>query len=170
LTGMEKKHRGDGGSWGFTLMEMLAVIVVLVILAAGMMTGLSVATRAYRKSVFASDSEVLQSTLNTALGDILRYAAYERTDDDGMVRFSNEFYQVTSDGYFVLSEGRLYIETGGSAGRIRVINSGAYTDLVISAMTVMYDTIGQNYSGQYTIASSDGTLTKDCTFSYRTLR
>ena len=162
--------RKRGASLGFTLMEMLAVVVVLVILAAGMTTGLSTATRAYRKSLFVSDSEVLKSTLNTALGDILRYALYEQTGENGIVYFSNEHYQVSSGGHFVLSEGKLHIETG-SGDRIRVINSGAYTGLVISTMTVAYDPYSQVYLGQYTITSQDGALTtQDCVFTYRTLR
>lgn len=59
---------------GFSLIEMLAAVAILVILVVGMESGLNAGTKAYSDSLFESNSGALSGILNTALGDILRYS------------------------------------------------------------------------------------------------
>lgn len=156
---------------GFTLMEMIVAIAILVLISAAMTSGLAVATRSYRDSVFQSDSEVLCDTLNTALSDVLRYAVYTGLAPDGAVLFSNDQYNILSGGHFVNQDGRVCIDTGGGMSQqLLVINTGSYAGLQVTGFTLRYDVSGNSYSGEYVIGTEDGTMTKNCTFVYRSLR
>lgn len=155
---------------GFTLMEMTVAVAVLVLLATAMTSGLVVSTRTYRESVFISNSEILYDTLNTALSDVLRYAAHTK-DEDGIVYFSNDQYNILSGGHFVNEEGRVYIDTGAETSEmLLILNSGAYTELQVTEFSMAYDAGTHTYSGAYKISSEDGLMIKDCTFAFRSLR
>ena len=59
---------------GFSLIEMLLAIAVLVLLIVGMQSGLDAGVHAYGESMFESNSAALAGILNSAIGDVLRYA------------------------------------------------------------------------------------------------
>lgn len=156
---------------GFTLMEMIVAIAILVLISTAMTSGLAVATRSYRDSVFHSDSEVLCDTLNTALSDVLRYAVFTGSAPDGTLLFANDQYNILSGGHFVNQDGRVYIDTGGDMSeQVLVINTGSYVGLQVTGFILRYDAAVNTYSGEYVIGTQDGTMTKNCTFVYRSLR
>ena len=165
---MKKLIAKTSGQSGLTLIEMVAAIAVLALLASAMTSGLAVSTRSYRESVFVSDSETLCDTISIALSDILRYAAYESTDASGIVFFANEEYSIPSSGRLMNENGRIYIASDGNQRLI--VNSGAYTSLDVQDFTMQYDEDTNTYSGTYTVASKDGAMTKACEFAYRSLR
>ncbi len=68
-----KKSKG-----GFTLVEMLASILIMVLLVMGMGVGMDAGSRIYRDATFESDSATLAGILNSNLGDILRYSIQVR--------------------------------------------------------------------------------------------
>lgn len=59
---------------GFTLVEMLVALAIVVMLSLMMSVGASVGAKVQRESTFVAESDVLSSTINTALGDVLRYS------------------------------------------------------------------------------------------------
>ena len=61
-------------SKGFTLVEMLACVVTLILLGLTGSVALNMATQSYWASVFESDSQLLESTIDLYIGDILRYS------------------------------------------------------------------------------------------------
>ena len=69
---------------GLTLVELLAAIMILALIGVGMATGMTAATQTYERSVFSSETLVLQDTINTTLGEYLRYASGV-VDDSGAV-------------------------------------------------------------------------------------
>ena len=71
LKAMGKKLKSNRG---FTLVEMLTALAIVVMMSLMMSVGASVGTAVQRESTFVAESDVLASTVNTALGDVLRYA------------------------------------------------------------------------------------------------
>ena len=71
LKTMRKKLKSKRG---FTLVELLASLMIVVLLSIMMSIGASVGMSVQRESTFVAQSDVLASTINTALGDVLRYS------------------------------------------------------------------------------------------------
>lgn len=176
---------------GFTLIEMLVTIVILVIMVVAIGDGMSAATRIYKESVFFSNSSSLASMLNTTFEDLFRYSEqiylrneggdYVSSDghvisgtsvtDTPAVLFSNAEYGA-QNAYVYLSE-----EAGTSPVRIRnvfggqvrdLLNTGAYPKLMITNLQITYD--GPVYTIAYVIQSTeDAALTKSVEMKVRLL-
>lgn len=153
---------------GFTLVETLMAALILALLTGVIATGTSVGVRIYGESLFVSESGLLASTVDTALGDILRYA---RSDGGGTIE--NPDYGIYG-GHFAVPEtgehaGRILIaprETG-DAENLVLISDGAYTNLRVRDFDLTYDE--GVFSGGYTISDLAGTRTREITFAFRSL-
>jgi len=152
---------------GFTLVEMLAVVLILVILTMGMGKTMDAGVRIYRDATFESDSATLSGILNTALGDILRYSTEIRIneataanpnapggfrdatgtillkEDVGFV-FTNYEYGIR-DAYFYTqifadstSKGALQMRNLKNADIVELVNTGAYPDLAVTNFVITY--------------------------------
>lgn len=135
---------------GFTLVESLAALMVLVLLVVGMDSGMKAATRAYTQSIFESNSAALSGILNTAMGDILRYSEDVTTEstenltvpaDPGFV-FTNYEYGV-KNAYLqpAPQENRVVLkvislEAGTPA--VELVNTGAYPRLTLKDFRISY--------------------------------
>ena len=64
---MKKLHRRINTAFGFTLVETLLAIMILLMVSAVVATGIPAAKNAYEKVVLASDAEVLLSTTISTL-------------------------------------------------------------------------------------------------------
>ncbi len=111
---------------GFTLLEMLVALAIVVMLSLMMSVGSSVGAQVQRESTFVAQSDILASTINTALGDVLRYSDVTLVDElaDGTEPSPNEAYKyesiltneagqqllINNDGYGV-SGGALVLDT-----------------------------------------------------------
>lgn len=78
LKDMRKKLKSKRG---FTLVEMLAALLVVVMMSLMMSVGASVGAQVQREATFVAESDILASTLNTAVGDMLRYSVIKPVDD-----------------------------------------------------------------------------------------
>lgn len=175
---------------GFTMVEMLASLLILALMAAGMSGGMSAALNVYQDSVFESDSTSMAATVNTALEDLLRYSermklaadqsgGHFRTlsgltlpagEEAGAVNFvfTNLEYALV-DAYFFTPtndqgepSGVIQLKTLGDDTPRDLLNKGAYPNLEISNLNVKYDTDNQVYLISYKIYSTlDTELTKD---------
>lgn len=77
---MRRKLKDTGG---FTLVEMLCAVAILVMLCLLMSTGISMAVKSYRDITAESETELLVSTITDALADKLRYCMVtEKTKTD----------------------------------------------------------------------------------------
>lgn len=148
---------------GFSLIEMLVALLIMVFLIMGMGVGMDTGSRIYRDASFESDSATLAGILNTSLGDILRYSidVKENTEDpatalkdvSGTVYTKEEVpFVFTSldygiqDAYFHIP---LNVADGTSSGvlqmknlrtniAVELVNSGAYPDLLVSEFNISY--------------------------------
>ena len=87
---------------GFTLVETVVVTLIVAMLSALLVTGIDTAIRIRSNELFASESELLASTLNTALGDVLHYSSYDG-DEAGVPTFTNPGYGIFS-GYLLVED------------------------------------------------------------------
>lgn len=102
---------------GFTLVEMLAAVVILVLLGLILNTGLQTAVDSYRTMIAQSETELLLSTLVHAVADELRYAEDATDAGGGIVTYTSASYgenttldigsngQVTASGQRLLPDG-----------------------------------------------------------------
>lgn len=73
-----KRNRNNAG---FSLIEMLCALVIVVLLVMGIGVGMDAGTKIYKEATFESESATLAGILNTALGDVLRYSIDVRDED-----------------------------------------------------------------------------------------
>lgn len=163
---------------GFTLVEMLACVVTLLLIGMIVSTGMNLATMSLRETTFESDSQMLESTLNMYIGDILRHATDVKEDATG-VHFTNDAYYI-DEGSFNIDLSKSEISGAGyltctstlddSEYGIMVATEGAYAGcLYIKDFTLNYDENKKVFSGSYVIVSSATTTTKTCEFSFRSI-
>lgn len=157
---------------GFTLVESLAAVLALMLLAAILAVCLFAATQVFKKSVFVSESEILAASLNTEFSNILRYSKGD-IDDEGAVRFSNASY-MAEDAYFVVDD-YIYLHEDAIEGiqdatSVNLVNRGTYTSLVIKDFYLEYNTVTHVFTGGYTIQMKDDpSLSKAVMFSFKSL-
>ena len=157
---------------GFSLIEMMATLVILVVLVVAMGTGMTSGMKIYKDATFEADSGSMSGIVNTSLGDILRYSENVRinegtisnpsagfVDSDGafITResvgfvFTNYEYGV-QNAYFHLSqggdeEGILQIRSLNNAREPELVNTGAYPDLMITDFEIIYVPRGLDSEG-----------------------
>ena len=150
-----KKLRSSGG---FTLIEVLASMLILTFLVIGMGPGMKTAMTVYQESTFQSSSTALIGTMNSTLGDVLRYAEDVTMDEDSEIfTFTNTDY-----GY----QNARFLEWADAAGpdEVTVIDhngneklllpEGAYPNMAIQAFDVDYDPTTGLFTVEYTIKST----------------
>ena len=161
---------------GFTFVEMLVCVITLLLIGMICSVGVSMASKSYQDSVFESDSQLLESTLNLYISDILRFATDVEVDASGKVtEITNDTYHM-KDGNIVLSERSG--QTGGffvllaneldTQGTLLISEASYGGELYIEAFELTYDENKAVFSGKYVI-KSDVALEKEkeCNFSYR---
>lgn len=148
---------------GFTLIEMLCTLLILVLLVIGIGAGMDSGMRIYRDATFEAESATLQGIVNTSLGDILRYSVnvrettptekLEQGNDVGIPHTSDptKYYVFTSvdygiqDAYFYIpphrsggNKGPVQMKNMRNANTVELVNTGAYPDLVISDFDIKF--------------------------------
>lgn len=163
---------------GFTLVEMLACVVTLVILCMIITTGSNLATMSMNESLFESESQMLESTLDLCIGDILRHATDIEVTAEG-ITFTNDAYYI-DEGSFAIDTsdsgmtGAGYLmctsKLDGTSKGLLVANKGIYVrNMYVKSFELSYDAQKQVFSGSYVIVSKITDTTKTCEFSYRTI-
>ncbi len=153
---------------GFSLMELLVTMLILLLLTAGIGYSMDVGSKIYRESVFESHSALLAETLNTSLNDILgnstkawvlEAAEKEKYPESVDFAFSNSDYGATN-AYLAVDEGRqiLKIFNPDSVEEKELVNTGTYPDLEIENFQIQFyprdtsKTGTQQYGGYFTIS------------------
>lgn len=134
-----KKLRGRKG---FTLVELLCVLAVLVLVSAGMLTGVLLGVRSYAKSVSYSEAQVLLQTLKTSVSDELRYAGVVRQEAGRPIGFfSQRFGQTAFSGFSQNQDGQVLL------GENKLLPAKAYPyGLRAQAELTAYDPDTRNFA------------------------
>ena len=172
---MRKKCKSQQG---FTLVEMLACVIVLILLGLLCSTGLNMAVSSYQRSAYESNSQMLEGTLDTYLSDILRHASgvTETIDYNGeeIISFTNKTYQIYGGRIDVLpkesANGGVFLiyKDNGDEPTLMLSNHVYGGDLYIESFTLEYDDVTKMFTGNYIIKSKILTdVKKECEFAYR---
>lgn len=164
---------------GFTFVETLVALLIVSLLSAVVLTGIRSAWSVHDDALFASESEILASTINTALGDVLHYSSYDLNGSvatSDIVRISNQNYGIlrgsieADDG-----NGKIYIKVSDdeNSSRLVLISDGAYTNIKVKDFKLLYMSHGQEpdipegtFYGSYTLEGADG-QTKKITYAFQ---
>jgi prepilin-type N-terminal cleavage/methylation domain-containing protein len=176
---MKKSRRNSG----FSLIELLCALLILVILVIGIGVSMDAGVGIYRDATFEAESATLAGILNTSLGDILRYSVdvRETTAEEKLEHGSDVEFVFTSldygiqDAYFYVpphesgkNMGPLQLKNTRNPNVVELVNTGAYPDLVITDFKITYTErynpgiAGGYFEISYTIYSeSDSTKTRE---------
>ena len=173
---------------GYTLTEAIVSVLIIALLAVAISSGLTVAMKVYKQSLFTSNSEILEDTINAALSDVLRFADVNDSDAAGSgsagstdgsggdavsadtVHFYNKQYTDSDEGYIAVSNGYICIfKDASDLDGALLVNTGAYDDIRASHFQMTYDSGTKTFTGSYELKNDDGSLVKDCGFTYRTV-
>ena len=160
--------RGRRASRGFTMVEMLAALLIVALLSGVVATGVGVAFNVQKQATFASQSAVLSDTINSALSEAY-HTGY--TDENGYHFIFQGARQDSSTGapevIFKTEGGKqvLYLTWNAGNKEARLLNAGAYADCEVTS-----GDFSAGSSGSYTITSTTGTsLSKEYRYFYRSL-
>lgn len=161
-------------SKGFSLLETLVALIIVLLVASCVTIGISASNRVYKRSLFVSETDITAATIDIALSDVLRYAYDVNIKDTNTVSFSNKNYSI-DDGHFVIKQGFLYINTTNDISDDVIgdhlkplVGGSTYTASKMTDFQLNYN--DGEFTGSYTLQSkmySD--LSKTFTFSFRTI-
>lgn len=164
---------------GLTLVEMLVCVITLLMVGAICATGTGISIKSYQESRFESNSQMLQSSIETVLSDILRYASNVTTTSEGVVdSFDNLDYGMIAGTVMISpseegsTEKRFVIERYAGASEMLMLSHNAYAgDLYVDDFKLEYNSGTNVFSGSYTIKSKtmSNDYVKHCSFYYRTI-
>ena len=161
---------------GFTLIEMLLCTVIIILVGIMCSTGVKMAVKSLDTTTFESNSQMLESTLDIYISDILRHSSNIATEDSN-ITFDNSAYYIKK-GYFKIKEvssGAGYLtcistKPDDSTIEMLVANEGVYADgLYVKDFSLTYDAVTGIFEGSYVIVNPTLTSSRNCTFKYRTI-
>ncbi|MBR5126811.1 MAG: type II secretion system protein [Roseburia sp.] len=161
---------------GFTLIEMLVCTVIMLLVGAMCGTGVKLAIKSLDATNFESSSQMLESTLDIYISDILRHAS-NVTDDGTKIIFDNSAYYIKRGSLKIdeVSNGIGYLvctSTKADETQIEMLvaNKGVYADaLYIKDFLLNYDATAGIFEGSYSIVNQSLGSSRNCTFKYRTI-
>ena len=118
---------------GLTMVELLCALAVLLLVAACMVVGVSLAVRSYDRSLASSEAQVLCATLQTTVSDELRYSGTLFYDQTGRLTgfFSQEHGgEDAKDGFQTDENGQILL------GGTKLLPKKAYPHGLRAAVTV----------------------------------
>ena len=124
---------------GFSLTEMLATVLIMSLVVASSVTGITAISSTYRKVLRQSNAEHLMTAVNTAMTGELSFAKYV---NEGITPVTDEatFYSATyRTCKYGVKDGKLIINST-TLGEKQIINDSTYPDgLAIKELKVNYD-------------------------------
>ncbi len=140
---MAREKRKDRYKSGFSFTETLVAVAILLLATSVVAAGSSTISHVYHQAVFAAQARTLESTIDGALSDPLRFMQYDETTGAYTLVYQSDYsadnmIDSTSAPALVAdpSSGQLYFEGKNAKGtdvKIKLLNSGAYGGCTISA-------------------------------------
>ncbi len=161
---------------GFTLAEMLICVVTLLLLAGICTAGTNIAMNSYNRSLFESHSQMLESTLDMYLGDIVRHSTLElettplANGNKKVISITNPTLGIYKGWIELSSDGRFYVyKTEVDTEGVQLLSEKVYTKaLKISNFELEYNEAGEYITGRFKVESTIVSgLAKECEFKYR---
>ena len=139
---------------GFSLTEMLATVLIMSLVVASSVTGITAISSTYRKVLRQSNAEHLMTAVNTAMTGELSFAKYV---NEGITPVTDEatFYSATyRTCKYGVKDGKLIINST-KLGEKQIINDSTYPDgLAIKELKVNYDDSTNKFTVDITIGDA----------------
>ena len=153
---------------GFSLLEMLVALAILVFIVMGIGVGMDAGVKIYKEAIFEADSGSMAGIINTNLGDILRYSSRVTVNNGSNLEDASGSFVAEQDVEFVFTSvdygiHDAYFDTaslldGTANGVLRItnlkkeksmdlVNTGAYPDLKIEDFEIHYFEPGKEVDG-----------------------
>ena len=156
---------------GFTAVEMLVVVLIVSLLTAGIITVSGAAVNVRSNELFASESEELAMTLNTALGDMLHYATGVATNGENQVVGLTNLNYGIKNGSFLLQNEQLYLNTTVATAEnnrtLPLVSAGTYTNMKLESFKITYSKTENLFEGSYEIKGPRDNQKKTIDFVFR---
>lgn len=151
---------------GYSLMETMTAVLILLLVTGGLATGMRLASRQYQRSLLSSQCRVLSSTLKSVLEDEL--ANTDRVElRSGRVYFSSKSYApagelcalapVDDQGHEA-TYGELALGTGSGTGFSgkKLVSSACYTGGMKVGGEITYNSLDGIFTVTLTVVDGDG--------------
>ena len=166
---------------GFTLVETLVTLIVVLIFMGAVTVGINMAFKSYSAILFESNSETVAATLSSELNNILRHATDVQAGGDGAVTgFTNQHtVDLTQDGKtksyyeYDIHGGTVavkeidgakvlaYTRYAGDSSPTPLVSSGYLKNISVSAFSLTYDADACVFTYSYTLTSGSRSRTYD---------
>lgn len=121
------RGRSARAEQGFTLVEMLAAAIVLVLMCGMVTTGVIAAQNLYQREQFSSQAQILSDTIDSALSDPFRFMTSTTNsagDEVDTITFNGQEISAAGGITLVVKDGMLYLH--GDQGDFKLLNASAY--------------------------------------------
>lgn len=135
-------------SKGFSLIELLAAILILSLVSGGLVTGVMLSNKQYKSSIRQSEASELYNTISSLLNYELKLTNEVKLDGNNLVAFKSISYQIDESSLcniYVLYESGY--PAGDSYGRIAfgnndkknyLLGNAAYTNGLGAKLNITY--------------------------------
>ena len=143
-------------SKGFSLIELLATILILSLVSGGIVTGVMLSNKQYKSSIRQSEASELYNTISSLLNYELKLTNEVKLDADKLVAFKSISYQIDESSLcniYVLYESGYPV--GDSYGRIAfgnndkknyLLGNAAYTNGLGAKLIITYDNTNKMFT------------------------
>ena len=145
---------------GFTLVEMLCSVVLVILVSIGLANGVQLAVESYTRSIVHSESQVLCETLTTAVSDKLRNCK-EISPDAAPLQFfcegvgKNSSFAEDADGHVLLGN-----QAQLAQNEQKLLPDRAYPYGIRASVTVEgYDAQSRVFTVTVQVTNAEGTET-----------
>ena len=143
-------------SKGFSLIELLAAILILSLVSGGIVTGVMLSNKQYKSSIRQSEASELYNTISSLLNYELKLTNEVKLDGNNLVAFKSISYQIDESSLcniYVLYESGY--PAGNNYGRIAfgnddkknyLLGNAAYTNGLGAKLNITYDNTNKMFT------------------------
>lgn len=157
---------------GLSLVETLAVVVILLLLGLVLNAGLRMAAGNYFELTARSETQLLLSTAGDALADELRFADNVRLEGEDCIYDSRSFGM---DSRLVVSDGQIYVRSSSGEGAgeelKRLLPPGAYRwgRYQVTELKIVYHEESACFDVVLEVGEAEGNIGAETAFTIRCL-
>lgn len=124
---------------GYSLVEVLAAIIILLLVTGGVVTGVVLSQHQYQNSITQSEASELYNSLSSLINNELKFTNQIKTEDENVTSFYSISYATKSDltkfavidsnGNDTSGYGQIILRSASNSSEIkRILSYGAYTN------------------------------------------
>jgi Tfp pilus assembly protein FimT len=142
---------------GFTLVEMLCTIIIVVMVSLLMVVLVSLGSKSMAQTVNDSETNILASTLTTAVEDELRYATNVTGSTQSDIRFFSHSHQGGAGCYITVNSNDMLIVRSEITGKdYALVEKGAYVHGATASVELNWSAATKTFTGTVHVYNSSG--------------